>query len=145
MDYGYRWRAAALLCLLWANSSIAFAQALYRWQDDNGRVHYSDSPPADGHHHRRLEQTDLPALHLTPPADHRIYPSSPARNNANSGAHYQPRGKRDHHSPRQCRHYEKQLRRMERCVRDNTCGLTNRELRHQHHHWNLMYHKYCDF
>ena len=136
----------ALLCLCIASQVLA-AEPLYFWHDDAGRPHYSESPPGDNRSYRQLKPNDLPSLHITPPADKKLYPSTRSKGSSGSGAYYQQRSDRDRnrHTKAECRHYESQLRRMERCVRENDCGLTNRELRHKHHHWNVMHHKYCDF
>jgi hypothetical protein len=143
-NHGWPW---VLLCLCITTSHITAADALYFWRDDAGRPHYSESPPSDDRSFKKLNPRDLPNIHITPAADNTLYRSSSSGNgdDRRGGAYYQQRSDRNRHSKSECRHYQRKLRRMEHCVRENDCGLTNRELRHQHHHWNVMYHKYCDF
>jgi hypothetical protein len=62
-------RIIAALLFLFAASAVA-GQELYRWKDDHGVVHYSDTPPSGRSYETRqvLADPPRPAADPTPPA-----------------------------------------------------------------------------
>ncbi len=54
------WRARVIALALAAFVPALWAQAMYRWVDKDGRVHYSQQPPAPGAA-KSVEQKKLPA------------------------------------------------------------------------------------
>lgn len=46
--------------------SVASAQTFYKWTDDRGVVHFSDSPPANT---KDVEERSLPQVHVVAPQD----------------------------------------------------------------------------
>ncbi len=58
--------AVVLLAVLWLSASDARGQAVYRWTDERGVVHFSDSPPPAG---TEVQVQNLPAVPAAPTSD----------------------------------------------------------------------------
>lgn len=54
------WLVGCVTLVSWCGSTSA--QTIYKWTDDRGVVHFSDSPPADT---KGIEERQLPAVPLT--------------------------------------------------------------------------------
>ncbi len=58
--------AVALLAALWLVASAARGQTVYRWTDERGVVHFSDSPPPAG---TEVQVQNMPAVPAAPTSD----------------------------------------------------------------------------
>jgi hypothetical protein len=57
--------------LLMTSHWTAAAEQLFRWLDDKGQVHFSDTPPADARLPVEIQPVPVPATSGAPPADDR--------------------------------------------------------------------------
>ena len=50
----------ALIALVWALAALPAAAAMYKWVDEKGVTHYSESPPPDGRKATKVEPKVVP-------------------------------------------------------------------------------------
>ncbi|HEU0276893.1 MAG TPA: DUF4124 domain-containing protein [Rhodanobacteraceae bacterium] len=46
---------------------FASAQQIYKWKDANGVIHFSQTPPANGHNYKQMTLTGQPEVSSNPP------------------------------------------------------------------------------
>jgi hypothetical protein len=77
-------RLVLLAILMWAGA--AGADAIYRWENKDGTITYSDQPPPDSVDGSRVEPEELPDLHVVPALAVPVPPSMPEPKEAGSKA-----------------------------------------------------------
>lgn len=83
--------------------------ALYKWQDADGRVHYSDTPPS-------VSQSNL-ALEYQPPADNRIEPPAVIALRKKAKPRKKHRAKRRKVATVSCGKYQQKIDKIQRQLR----------------------------
>lgn len=123
----YFFRPLGVGALAWALLiSPAYGQ-VYKWQDSQGRVHYSDTPPKADHGYREVTN-ELPHLHRMEPLrkgpmtstasqpDSRAKPSTPVPT-AGSAYYYDSQTYGADLSQRQCDRYRTELEHIQKQLR----------------------------
>ena len=107
-----------LLSLLTLNLNSIGANKIYKWVDENGKVHYSDNPPA-----HKMEQAD--EVKVTPrPGDTPSQPSLSAQQRIKNAQNWM----QSTQEQKKLRQQEKQLEKTEKNNREVKCKNLKAEL-----------------